>query len=76
MTPEHICSLLRALMKQNCVSSGLLQAAIEVLHQPDWVQDESILDAITSYASFEDQAGKLCMPRLWCISVTTAGEKA
>ena len=63
--PHHICNFLRALMKEKCVqieprwtSEGALAA-----QQPGWIQSDKVLDAITSYSSFEDQAGKL---RLVC----------
>ena len=64
--PRHVCSFLRAMMKQKCAQidmQGILQVDASVSQQPDWVQSDTIVDAITSYASFEDQAGKL---RLVC----------
>lgn len=55
-------------MKDRCVSvgGGLLSLADDVaapLTQPFWVDTDEILDRITSFASFEEQAGTL---RLVC----------
>ena len=51
-------------MKKKCVQVEPMEAMkMSMVQQPEWVQAEKILDAITSYASFEDQAGKL---RLVC----------
>ena len=64
-SPHQICNFLRALMKEKCLEvepRGIMQFAV-VPQQPEWVQADKVLDAITSYASFEDQAGKL---RLVC----------
>lgn len=62
--PHQVCSFLRALMKEKCphIEPRGLWGSI-VTQQPEWLQDDKILDTITSYASFEDQAGKL---RLVC----------
>lgn len=62
--PHQICSFLRTLMKEKCVQVELREAMeISMAQQPEWVNVDKILDAIASYASFEDQAGKL---RLVC----------
>lgn len=63
--PHQICNFLRALMKEKCLEVepwDIMQFAV-VTQQPDWVQVDKVLDTITSYAPFEDQAGKL---RLVC----------
>ena len=63
--PHQICNFLRALMKEKCLQvepREILKFAV-VTQQPDWVQADKVLDTITSYASFDDQAGKL---RLVC----------
>ena len=60
--PYHICSFLGALMREKCTAVEM-PTILEVVQQPEWVQSEKIVDRITSYASFEDQAGKL---RLVC----------
>ena len=62
--PHHACSFLRALMREKCLHiepRGVLGSV--VVQQPEWVQDKKILDTITSFLCFEDQAGKL---RLVC----------
>ncbi len=63
--PHHACSFLRALMREKCLRieplGGVLGSV--VVQQPEWVQDKKILDNITSFLCFEDQAGKL---RLVC----------
>ena len=66
---SDICSFLRALMKEKC-AKGEMMAEAEghldggiIVSQPNWVQIDRVTDSITSYASFEDQAGKL---RLVC----------
>ena len=64
-SPHQICNFLRALMKEKCIEvepREIMQFAV-VTQQPGWVQANKVLDTITSYASFEDQAGKL---RLVC----------
>ena len=63
--PHQICNFLRALMKEKCIEvepREIMKFEV-VTQQPDWVQADKVLDTITSYASFEDQAGKL---RLVC----------
>jgi len=64
--PHEVCSFLNGLMEEKCVvgerSPVIHETSAIVAQQPDWVQ-ENIVDTITSYASFEDQAGKL---RLVC----------
>ncbi|KAL7534627.1 hypothetical protein ACHAWF_004894 [Thalassiosira exigua] len=57
--PSQVCSFLKTLMVEKCFRSGSTKQE----PQPDWVQTEKIIDAIISFASFEDQAGKL---RLVC----------
>lgn len=64
----RICSFLRALIRDKCVTvgGGQLSLADDVtapLTQPSWVDTDKVLDRITSFASFEDQAGML---RLVC----------
>ena len=64
----RICSFLRALMKEKCArvigpQIPLVDDISAPLTQPFWVATDKILDRVTSYASFEDQAGKL---RLVC----------
>ena len=62
--PHQICSFLRALMKEKCIQFEPRETMkISIVQQPEWVEADKILDVITSYASFEDQAGKL---RLVC----------
>jgi hypothetical protein len=62
--PHQICSFLRTLMKEKCVQVDPRETMkISIVQQPEWVNADKILDEITSYASFEDQAGKL---RLVC----------
>ena len=63
--PHQICNFLRALMNEKCtdVEPREITKVVVVTQQPKWVQADKVLDTITSYASFEDQAGKL---RLVC----------
>ena len=64
-SPHQICNFLRTLMKEKCIEvepRDIPKLAV-VTQQPEWVKTNEVLDAITSYASFEDQAGKL---RLVC----------
>lgn len=65
--PYEVCSFLNGVMEEKCAVEGRSPVTHEtsaiVTQQPDWVQHEKIIDVITSYASFEDQAGKL---RLVC----------
>lgn len=58
------CSFLRALMKEKCArGEAPLFCDVSDVGQPVWVHTDKILDRVTSFASFEDQAGKL---RLVC----------
>jgi hypothetical protein len=68
----EICNLFRALMKENCIYGGvpvvlhLLSPSIAVtsrIDQPAWLQNERVLDTITSFLPFELQAEGL---RLVC----------
>ncbi len=68
--PHQTCSFLRALMKEKCVQFEPRETMkISMVQQPEWVEADNILDVITSYASFEDQAGKL---RLVCRQFDTS----
>eukprot|EP00984_Skeletonema_dohrnii_P010486 scaffold4091_cov85-Skeletonema_dohrnii-CCMP3373.AAC.1 len=62
---HQICSFLRALMDQKClpIEHGVPEGTDIVVQMPEWVESEKILSTIMSFASFEDQAGKL---RLVC----------
>ena len=62
----YICSFFRAMIKQKCVAlRGQIpmiagnDAPLALSQQPGWIQTEEILDRVLSYASFEDQVGKL-----------------
>ena len=64
--PHHVCSYLRAMMKEKCVqieAPSVLTVSADDVQQPFWVGTEKIIDTVLSYSSFEDQAGKL---RLVC----------
>jgi len=62
--PQRVCTFLKGLMEEKCVvGERIIIHETSVQQQPDWIQCERIVDTITSYASFEDQAGKL---RLVC----------
>jgi hypothetical protein len=63
--PHHVCSLLRALMREKClhIESRRGHLGTDVVQQPRWIQDRKILDTVTSFLCFEDQAFKL---RLVC----------
>eukprot|EP00984_Skeletonema_dohrnii_P027794 scaffold17464_cov80-Skeletonema_dohrnii-CCMP3373.AAC.2 len=62
---HQICSFLRALMEQKClpIEHEVPAGTDIVVQMPEWVQSKKILSTVMSYASFEDQAGKL---RLVC----------
>ena len=65
---SDVCNYLRALMKEKCfVIEPADHTPTPILlppqQQPLWVQNEAVLDRVISYASFEDQVGKL---RLVC----------
>ena len=62
--PQRVSIFLKRLMEEKCVVGERSPVIIHEtnVQQPDWIQD-TIVDTITSYASFEDQAGKL---RLVC----------
>jgi len=61
----QICSFLRALMEQKCfpIEPRVPEGTDIVVQMPEWVQSKKVLSTIMSFASFEDQAGKL---RLVC----------
>ena len=64
--PHEVCSFLKAVMEKKCVVGErrlIFETSAIVTQQPDWIQHERVVDTITSYASFEDQAGDL---RLVC----------
>ncbi len=63
--PYEICSFLTTLMKERCiqiVQRPRLDIAM-ISEQPEWVQTDKIIDTITSFVSYEDQAS---MMRLVC----------
>eukprot|EP00985_Skeletonema_marinoi_P005495 scaffold2385_cov81-Skeletonema_marinoi.AAC.3 len=62
---HQICSFLRALMEQKClpIEHGVPEGTDIVVQMPEWVQSKKVLSTVMSFASFEDQAGKL---RLVC----------
>ena len=63
--PYEICSFLTTLMKERCIQiehRPRLDIAI-ISEQPEWVKTNSIIDKITSFVSYEDQAK---MMRLVC----------
>jgi len=63
--PSHISSYLRALMREKCERSIGVEALLQdsdgplFTEQPLWVQTQNILDRVTSYCTFEEQAGVL-----------------
>ena len=73
--PHDVCNFMRALMKENCLTGGILPRQQEddvVLQQPTWMCTANILDNIVSYASFEDQTGNL---RLVCCQFEASAMK-
>ena len=56
--PHHLCSFFRALMREKCLHIESRGLGPVVVQQPRWVQDRKILDTVTSFLCFEDQAFK------------------
>lgn len=57
--PVDVCRFLSTMMREKCSKEIDYQYAAK--QQPEWVKNDGILDRVTSYASFVEQAGSLSL---------------